>query len=87
MFLYALALILEFAALVWLRLKQPGMARPYRIPFGTAGTIALSFPPVALCLLSMALANNPTKLVSLAGIGLGLIVYHTMGRNQEMNQG
>lgn len=83
MFLYALALLLEFGALVRLRLKEPQMARPYRIPSGTAGTIALSFPPVALCLLSMALANNPTKLVSLAGIGLGLIVYHTMGRNKR----
>jgi hypothetical protein len=35
----------------------------------------ISLPPVALCLLSMALANNPTKLVSIAGIGIGLIVY------------
>lgn len=75
MFLYALALILEFAALVWLRVKEPEMARPYRIPLGTAGVAAMSFPPVALCLVSIALANEPTKLVSLAGITLGLIVY------------
>lgn len=77
MFLYALALIFEFAALVWLRVKQPGMARPYRIPFGTGGVIAISLPPAALCFISMALANNPTKWVSLGGIGLGLIVYMT----------
>jgi amino acid transporter len=83
MFLYALALILEFAALVWLRLKAPEMPRPYRVPFGTAGAIAISLPPVALCFISMALANNPTKWVSLGGIGLGLIVYHTMGRNKR----
>ena len=75
MFLYALALILEFGALVWLRLKEPKMARPYRVPFGTAGVIVISLPPVAFCLVSMALANNPTKLVSIAGIGIGLVVY------------
>src|SRR6185503_4482165 len=47
MFLYAAALILEFAALVWLRFKQPEMARPYRVPFGTAGVVLISIPPVA----------------------------------------
>jgi amino acid transporter len=75
MFLYALALVLEFAALVWLRLKQPEMPRPYRVPFGTAGAIALSLPPTALCIVSMLLANYPTKAVSGAGIGIGVIVY------------
>jgi amino acid transporter len=75
MFLYALALILEFAALVWLRLKAPEMPRPYRVPGGTAGAIALSVPPVILCVVSMALADLPTILVSIAGIVLGLIVF------------
>jgi len=78
MFLYALALVLEFAALVWLRFKAPEMARPYRVPLGKAGAIALSAPPVALCLVSMALANNLTKLISISGIGLGLIVYRSI---------
>lgn len=74
-FLYALSLVLEFGALVWLRLKEPEMTRPYRIPFGTTGAIVISLPPVALCLVSMALANTPTKLAGIAGIGIGLIVY------------
>ena len=76
MFLYALSLVLEFGALVWLRLKEPEMARPYRIPFGTTGAIVISLPPVALCFISMALANNPTKWASITGIALGLIVYY-----------
>jgi len=75
MFLYALALILEFGALVWLRLKEPAMARPYRVPFGTAGTFALSLPPVALCVISIVLADSVTKLVGIAGIGIGLMIY------------
>jgi len=75
MFLYAAALILEFAALVWLRIKAPGMARPYRIPFGIKGVIALSVPPVLLCALSIALADEATTWVSLAGMIIGLVLY------------
>jgi amino acid transporter len=75
MFLYALALVLEFAALIRLRWVEPDMARPYRIPFRTPGVIALSVPPVGLCLASILIADTPTRLVSLAAIGLGLLAY------------
>ena len=80
MFLYSLALVLEFAALVWLRVKQPEMPRPYRVPFGTAGAIALSVPPVLLCAASIWLADAPTKWVSIAGVILGLIVFPLTAR-------
>ncbi len=75
MFLYALALILEFAALVWMRVRQPDMPRPYLVPLGIPGVIALSIPPVALCLLSIFLADELTKQVSLGGIVAGLAIY------------
>jgi amino acid transporter len=75
MFLYALALILEFAALVWLRVRQPDMPRPYRVPLGIPGAIALSVPPVALCVLSIFLADELTKQVSLGGIVAGLAIF------------
>jgi amino acid transporter len=80
MFLYAAALILEFAALVWLRLKEPGMTRPYRVPGGLTGAVALSVPPVALCVLSIALADLPTVSVSAGGIVLGLLIYAFVNR-------
>jgi amino acid transporter len=75
MFLYAAALVLEFAALVWLRLRQPDLPRPYRVPFGLAGVITISIPPVALCLISIALSSDVTRYASFGGIALGLIVY------------
>jgi len=75
MFLYALSLILEFAALIWLRVKEPNMPRPYRVPFGLGGAIALSIPPVLLCALSIWLADEVTTWVSLAGILIGLAAY------------
>lgn len=80
MFLYAAALLLEFAALVWLRIKRPEMARPYRIPFGTGGVIAFCIPPVLLCLLSIMLSNPATKYVGLGGIAIGLLVYRWQAR-------
>jgi amino acid transporter len=86
MFLYALALILEFAALIWLRFKEPHMARPFRVPFGTPGVVALSIPPIALCLVSMAVANAATKIVCLAAIAAGLVIYRVQGRFSEQRE-
>jgi len=75
MFLYALALILEFAALVWLRVRRPAMPRPYQVPLGVLGVIVLSLSPVVLCLLSIFLADALTTQVSIAGIIAGLVIY------------
>ena len=83
MFLYAAALVLEFAALIWLRIKKPEMARPYQLPFGIPGVIAISIPPVALCLVSIVLSNVATKYVSVGGIIAGLVVYYLQGRAGE----
>jgi len=80
MFLYAAALVLEFAALIWLRIKKSEMARPYRVPYGIPGVIAISVPPVALCLASIAVSNNATRYVSLGGIAAGLLVYWWQSR-------
>jgi amino acid transporter len=86
MFLYAAALLLEFAALVWLRIKQPEIARPYRIPYGTSGLIALCMAPVLLCVLSIVLSNSATKYVSLGGIAIGLVVYRWQARTSAAVQ-
>ncbi|MGZ8500936.1 MAG: APC family permease, partial [Candidatus Binatia bacterium] len=80
MFLYAAALLLEFAALVWLRIKRPEMPRPYRIPCGTSGVIAICIPPIGLCLLSIALSNPATKYLGLGAIVVGLLVYRWQAR-------
>ena len=48
--LYGLSLILEFVALLVLRLREPHMARPFRVPGGIAGVIAVGAGPTALIL-------------------------------------
>lgn len=54
--LYSFALILEFAALVVLRITAPAMPRPYRIPGGWPAIIIVSLLPVAV--LGLALAST-----------------------------
>jgi amino acid transporter len=46
--LYGLSLLLEFAALVALRVREPDLPRPFRVPGGTAGAAALAIGPLAL---------------------------------------
>jgi amino acid transporter len=46
--LYGVALLLEFVALVALRLREPELVRPFRVPGGTVAAALLGVPPMAL---------------------------------------
>ncbi|WP_433966819.1 APC family permease [Tunturiibacter gelidiferens] len=46
--LYGAALILEFVALVVLRVKEPGLARPFKVPGGVWGAVGMGVGPVLL---------------------------------------
>jgi amino acid transporter len=46
--LYGAALMLEFVALVLLRVREPKMVRPFRVPGGTAGTVLAGVGPGVL---------------------------------------
>ena len=45
---YGFSLVLEFAALVALRVRRPSLPRPYRIPGKLPGVLALSLAPTAV---------------------------------------
>jgi amino acid transporter len=47
-FVYGLSLALEFLALVVLRVREPELKRPFRVPGGLFGAIAVGIPPVLL---------------------------------------
>jgi amino acid transporter len=51
--LTGLSILLEFAALVALRIRQPELPRPYRVPGGLFGAIAVGLPPLALLVLTV----------------------------------
>jgi amino acid transporter len=47
-FLYGASLALEFAALIWLRVREPELHRPFRVPGGIFGAIIVGLPPMLL---------------------------------------
>ena len=83
--LYGAALLLEFIALVVLRIREPELERPFRVPGGVLGTIALGIGPAVLIAYALWAARDErvagmpalvfAALVALAGsviYGLGL---------------
>ncbi|MGZ4787319.1 MAG: APC family permease, partial [Terriglobales bacterium] len=53
---YTLSLLLEFAALIALRVREPNLVRPFKIKGGIGVLVALSVGPVVV--LSLALIQN-----------------------------
>jgi amino acid transporter len=73
--LTGLSILLEFWALVALRVCEPDLARPFRVPGGMAGAVAIGVPPLVLMI--AAFARNRTELVGSTNelvIGIGVIV-------------
>jgi amino acid transporter len=51
--LFTASYVLIFLAAVRLRMKEPGLRRPFRVPFGTAGVVAMVIPPIAIVLFTI----------------------------------
>jgi len=90
--LTGLSILLEFAALVALRVREPNLTRPYRIPGGILATIAISAPPTALLVLSV--ARNQSEQVGttnglMIGSGiilLGVLLYFASPASRHKNE-
>jgi len=59
--LTGLSILLEFWALAALRIREPNLERPYRIPGGTAGAILIGVPPLGM--LIAAVVRNRSELI------------------------
>jgi len=70
---------LVFAGLDWLRVGEPDLPRPNRVPGGIPRNVLMSVPPVSLCGLSMAISPLPTQLLGFAAVLTGWLVY-TIGK-------
>jgi amino acid transporter len=71
--LTGLSILLEFAALIALRIKEPNLARPFRVSGGYAGVILLSIPPAALIVISCA-RNHAERIGAVNDLTLGLFL-------------
>ena len=79
--LYALAMFLEFGALIQLRRCEPTLRGPFRLPFGTKGVIAIAVLPVLVFLTATAysLLGGEIGAAAVAGsavaVALGPLAY------------
>lgn len=56
--LYGGSLLLEFVALPVLRVREPDLPRPFRVPGGTAACVLLGVPPTLLILVALRMARG-----------------------------
>jgi amino acid transporter len=71
--LTGLSILLEFWALVALRIREPALARPYRVPGGTLGTVLIGIPPLGLMIATI-VRNRQERLGATNELTVGLIV-------------
>jgi amino acid transporter len=71
--LYGASLLLEFVSLVALRIREPNLPRPYRVPGGTLGAALLGVGPLALLGLSL-VRNREEKIGNMPALLLGALV-------------
>ena len=72
---------MEFWALVALRVREPGLARPYRVPGGTVGAILIGLPPLALIITALvrnsqeAVGSTNELVIGAAIVAAGIAMY------------
>jgi amino acid transporter len=71
--LTGLSILLEFWALAALRVREPDLARPYRVPGGTAGAVLVGIPPLALMIAAL-VRNGREEVGAASGLTVGLAV-------------
>jgi amino acid transporter len=71
--LYGAALVLEFVALVVLRVKEPELARPFKVPGGLWGAVAVGLGPTLLIAFALWAARGE-RVAGLPALGFSAIV-------------
>jgi amino acid transporter len=71
--LYGFSLLLEFVALVVLRFREPELARPFRVPGGVLGAIAIGIPPMLLLGFSV-IRSQHEQVWNMSSFAFGMIL-------------
>lgn len=75
--LYGAALLLEFVALVALRLREPDLPRPFRVPGGALGCALLAVPPAALLAVAGWMGRDEPGAFGLSALQIALLLAAT----------
>ena len=71
--LYGASLLLEFMALAVLRFREPELARPFRVPGGLFGAIAIGIPPMLLLGFSV-IRSEHEQILGMSSFAFGMIL-------------
>ncbi len=71
--LCGLSLVLEFVALVALRVREPNLPRPFRVPGGMTGAVLIGIPPTLLLAFAMFHADRE-QIFGMSALTLGLLL-------------
>ena len=71
--LYGMSLMLEFVALIVLRIKEPGLRRPFKVPGGLGGAVLIGVFP--LLLLGFWIVHGEgEQILGISGLAFGLLL-------------
>ncbi len=71
--LYGASLSLEFAALIWLRVREPELKRPFRVPGGMFGAVAVGIAPVLLLAFAVVRSQHE-QVFGMSSFAFGIIL-------------
>jgi amino acid transporter len=71
--LYGASLLLEFMALAVLRIREPELPRPFRVPGGLFGAIAIGIPPILLLGFSV-IRSEHESVAGISSLAFGMIL-------------
>jgi amino acid transporter len=71
--LYGMSLLLEFAALIVLRIKEPTLRRPFRVPGGMTGAILVGLFPALLLGFSI-VHSESEQILGMSGVAFGALL-------------
>ncbi len=71
--LYGFSLLLEFVALAVLRFREPDLPRPFRVPGGLFGAIAIGIPPMLLLGFSI-IRSEHEQIWNMSSFAFGMIL-------------
>ncbi|KAF3444410.1 hypothetical protein FNV43_RR14102 [Rhamnella rubrinervis] len=77
-FLYSMGMLLEFSSFLWLRLKFPDAERPYKVPMGKPGLVAMCSIPSLFVVYVMCVATASVFVVSIVLTLFGILCYFLM---------
>jgi amino acid transporter len=73
--LFMSAYVLIFIAAIILRVREPDMKRPFKVPLGTKGFVAMCVPPIAIAFLALFISGTDYFLGGVLALLTGPIAY------------